>query len=538
ASAPIDSHFILQDQMADNDISANQLSEAFSNLSVDNFLGGAELAEYAKKKDIIRRRSGGQPSPVAKRWVERTIQDILNQGPDVTFPDALSRALFVDGRPSQPRPFKDDSELNKLLSHDAKGFLMNVYDVRQICLFELFSDFRVTSDIITGYANSQDDLGKEDIGSSQKAKTWLQTMINSISRLKLDGGVSKELLNALFVDRIASKNYRRPFKRDPILNGLRLKCDITEFLMKACVLLRRSSFSTLPNNQFPQGWPPSDGPANDFLKDTENFVVNGSKLESEDMKFKVSGGSPKEWFKPWHLKNEDVIVIDVSRPQRHELFGEVAQRAGTLLDNNRAKLKAWDRRNASIGDLTESDRLQSDVLTWHSDVFRLLARPGIEALANTLIERGQDKFILAFDECTELDPSDKPKGIDPPSPDDFGFKTWCLLLDINSALSDLAPTGEIARSFRLKDGYFLLPTWPYLGYDQMANQKQSLSKARDALELRNLTMYGRPYWSTISASFDVVAEEKLFQAAAFDPKRLHPDPSYLASMTPALISQT
>ncbi|THH11518.1 hypothetical protein EW146_g8010 [Bondarzewia mesenterica] len=600
--------------MADNVIAANQLSEAFSNLNVDDFLKD-ELAQYAKKKDILRRLSGGKPLPVAKRWLEWTIQNIVYQDPNVTLPDALLRALFFDGRTDQPRPFKDDLELNKLmLSHDAKDFLMNACD--DFPLLELIPDFGVARQAESFYALCKRKLQNEDIISSQLARTWLETTISGISRL--NGGVSKELLNALFMDGIASQDHTRTFKINQILNDLMLKCDVTEFLMKACLdtpihvetateqatrlnlhfhrefkgLAVERFVKTIPHYEAmydlrkhygriipivqssgtgksrlveelgyhipslsvcfrrgtspAQGWPPSDSPAYDFLKDTENFIVNGKKLGDEDMMFRgeeiaaaflgawtqiindnieaqVPGESPKEWFKSWYLKNED--VADVSRSQRHELFAEVAQRAGTLLDNHRAQLRAW--WNTFIGKVDATDPLRHNVFVWHGNLFLLLAEPGMEALANTLIERGQDKFILAFDECTELDPSILQKEIDPPLPGislialqrilkasdgfhHFGFKFWYLLLDTNSALSHPGPTEDIGRTFKLRDGFIPLPTWPYLGYDQMANQKKG--------RCRRQGMHSGFVTSLCTAGrYDIVAEKKLFQGAVFNP---------------------
>ena len=108
---------------------------------------------------------------------------------------------------------------------------------------------------------------------------------------------------------------------------------------------------------------------------------------------------------------------------------------------------------------------------------------------------------------------------------------WYLLLDTSSSVSDLAPFGPNASSFRLTKALSLLPPWTYLGFNQMVDVGHSkVKKPDDVLKVGHQKTYGRPvssdtctfpffflmystlqYWFGLS-TFEVLqaAREKLF----------------------------
>ena len=122
-----------------------------------------------------------------------------------------------------------------------------------------------------------------------------------------------------------------------------------------------------------------------------------------------------------------------------------------------------------------------------------------------------------------------------------GITIWYVLLDTSSSVSDLAPYGPNSPSFRLTKELSLLPSWTYLGFNQMVDVDLSkgIKKPADVLRVNYQKAYGRPvssdtctfpfffllyftlqYWSGLS-NFEVLeaAREKLFLNHEFDPKK-------------------
>ena len=75
-----------------------------------------------------------------------------------------------------------------------------------------------------------------------------------------------------------------------------------------------------------------------------------------------------------------------------------------------------------------------------------------------------------------------------------GVTIWYLLLDTNSSIFELAPSGSNSPSDRLIDHMVPLPVWPYLGFNQMvpAEYGEDAATAGEALSIEHLKVYGRP----------------------------------------------
>ena len=200
------------------------------------------------------------------------------------------------------------------------------------------------------------------------------------------------------------------------------------------------------------------------------------------------------------MKNWTIINPSSASP-RHRLFMEVAEHAERLLRDKSAELRELRKEITSSPDR-------------YSKIFKILCRPAREKLGATLMEKGFAKFIVAFDECTQLncelyseDPQSKEtdpystmsliavqriiKASDDVDQTQFGT-FWHLLLDTNSSVFDLAPVGHNAPSSRLWAELRPLPVWHYLGFDQMVPSSISVDTPRKALELRHILQYGRP----------------------------------------------
>ncbi|KZT00627.1 uncharacterized protein LAESUDRAFT_764460 [Laetiporus sulphureus 93-53] len=102
-----------------------------------------------------------------------------------------------------------------------------------------------------------------------------------------------------------------------------------------------------------------------------------------------------------------------------------------------------------------------------------------------------------------------------------GIEFWYMLLDTNSSLYELAPSGPDASSYRLAGALKPLPVWCYVNFDQMRRDVE-LKSAEQALLIRFLAMFSRPYWHTLGDSPDVVraARKKLIYHDEFDPENL------------------
>lgn len=203
-----------------------------------------------------------------------------------------------------------------------------------------------------------------------------------------------------------------------------------------------------------------------------------------------------------------------SESRREAFFSEVVHRANKMLADNEAFLadaRAWIK---SLGETTKgppnapstyNDLLKAGAPEWHQKLFNYFCRAAFERLSSKIKDTGNDKFFLALDECTAL----KPAGADERAPlkrislialqrilkaaevmsDPVCF--WFLLLDTNSSVVMLLPSGPSAPSWRLLVDLAPLPPFVYLGFNQhlMLMRKE---KPSDSLSLGNLKNTGRP----------------------------------------------
>jgi hypothetical protein len=192
---------------------------------------------------------------------------------------------------------------------------------------------------------------------------------------------------------------------------------------------------------------------------------------------------------------------DVTNSSRYRCFAEVEDAANQLLSHSVKPLQ--DMRDA-----------QSTVAAWHISLFKhFCSAPAIQ-LAQVLRQLGQERFVLAFDECSQL-------GINKPmsnlresimgmslialmriikASDKFNFEgvtIWYLILDTNSSIFEMFPQSLNAPSTRLTKELELLPPWSFLGFNQMveAHHTANIQKPTDVLSVEFLKKYGRPVCS-------------------------------------------
>jgi len=222
-----------------------------------------------------------------------------------------------------------------------------------------------------------------------------------------------------------------------------------------------------------------------------------------------------DWVYDWHL--DSATNIDNSR--RHAYFAEVAAGAEKLLLGN-FKVIVETRVSYKMQDIAADATDLDSAPVWHKRLFELLCHPSFEKLSQILKKRHVKWFVLAVDECSELN-SAKPVPVSGPKPyraplwrmslialqriikayDDFVSEVpvWFLLLDTNSSVIDMSPLGKEAPSDRFEKGYRSLPAWPYVGFNQMAKKDVFVDKKKlptDVHSMQHLKLYGRPVSST------------------------------------------
>ena len=223
-----------------------------------------------------------------------------------------------------------------------------------------------------------------------------------------------------------------------------------------------------------------------------------------------------DWMHDWHLDS----AINIVNSRRHTYFAEVAARAEKrLLDNSEIIVETRVSYKMQ-GIAADVDNLDSAPV-WHKRLFTLLCHPSFEKLSQVLKERHVKWFVLAVDECSELN-STKPisiSGYRAPlwsmslialqriikAYDDFVSEVpvWVLLLDTNISVVDMSPLGKDAPSDRFEKGFRSLPAWPYVGFNQMVKKGVFVDKKKlptDVHSMQHLKQYGRPVSSTPSVS--------------------------------------
>ena len=222
-----------------------------------------------------------------------------------------------------------------------------------------------------------------------------------------------------------------------------------------------------------------------------------------------------DWMYDWHLDS----ATDIVNSRRHAYFAEVEAGAEKLLLDN-FKVIVEMRVSYKMEDIIASATLDSAPV-WHKRLFELLCHPSFEKLSQVLKRRHVKWFVLAVDECSELNSNRKsdPKHRGPrwsmslialqriiKAYDDFVSEVpvWLLLLDTNSSVIGMSPFGKEAPSNRFEKGYRSLPPWPYVGFNQMAKKDLFVTKKKlptDVHSMEHLKLYGRPVSSTSPPSF-------------------------------------
>jgi hypothetical protein len=168
---------------------------------------------------------------------------------------------------------------------------------------------------------------------------------------------------------------------------------------------------------------------------------------------------------------------------------------------------------------------QNRAENWLNQLYKLFCAESAADLSKMLQERGHNRFVLGFDECTLLDAVGSTARNGAPirypldgmtlmalrriikASDKFttpAFRYWHFLLDTNSSTDVLYPRkSSRVESFYLIDSYKPLPPWHYFEFDCML--KQGLEELANAGELTNVPdtlriqlhrLYGRPVSST------------------------------------------
>jgi hypothetical protein len=170
----------------------------------------------------------------------------------------------------------------------------------------------------------------------------------------------------------------------------------------------------------------------------------------------------------------------------------------------------WADRRQKI--VTENQDVKAD--EWRVDLYRHFCLKAAESLAKALQSLKHDKFIIAFDECTNIKPrvtTDKlvagtdPKFLSPAhgisllalqrmikAQDSFpirGFNYWFLFRDTSSTIAEFFHSRNKVSSARHAT-HTNLPPWPYLGFDMMV--ESPAATPRSALSYNRLKDYGRP----------------------------------------------
>jgi hypothetical protein len=136
------------------------------------------------------------------------------------------------------------------------------------------------------------------------------------------------------------------------------------------------------------------------------MAVVAEKIEARGYNAPLDG----DWLHDWHLDS----ATNILNSRRHTYFAEVAARAEKLLLIN-SKIIVETRVSYNMQDIAaDADNLDSAPV-WHKRLFKLLCHPSFEKLSRGLKERHVKWFVLAVDECSELN-STKPVPVSGPKP--------------------------------------------------------------------------------------------------------------------------
>jgi len=232
-----------------------------------------------------------------------------------------------------------------------------------------------------------------------------------------------------------------------------------------------------------------------------SVVADKLKARATSNTLEASTGWDEGLMTDWELDN----AIDVAQSSRYGSFAKVERLADEYLKTGKEAIQGLRLPSSRPHDYTRS------VVDWHCDLFSHFCLSSYQRFAGVLRELGQEYFVFAFDECTQLGNPAKLsadripqvgmtlialqriiKSFDAYPAEDITL--WFLLLDTTSSIPDLLPQGPDAPSIRLTEGFIPLPPWPYVGFNQVVPKDHivRIQKPSDALHLGHVKVYGRP----------------------------------------------
>ncbi|KZT00635.1 uncharacterized protein LAESUDRAFT_732138 [Laetiporus sulphureus 93-53] len=523
--------------------SVDVLASFFSQLTIKDGTPSQDPLKDALVNNIktIWQAYAGAGSGSGKMFLDGTILFITNSNlPRDRIPGELRAALFKDG--------------------GADGSWQRLQPLPSDQLDKLMADNDMTAFLLSACEHDLPPAAIETIAEQQKR-------LDEAFHVKFRGRFDELFVEALDIYAKIYDNdiyYGRmiPFVQASGTGKTRLAWELGHRMPAFCVCFREDELPT-------SGWPPRDvnrkffdgldGPST-FLAEEKAAAFLGALVE---VLHKTAPADLEGWIKAWSIENP----TDLDGSSRHSHFEDVKKLTTERLTAFKEELFTLrSEHNITVStDAAEADDNAGDeesgtsVTRWHQHLFRILAKPAFDKLADSVQRLGYQRFLLSLDECTELnDPAllRGPKGPRGPqrkmslialqriikAADEFSFphgiQFWYMLLDTNSSVYELASSGPDASSFRLTSALKPLPVFCYVDFDQMRYENKQDDKrggkrggkqddqqdgkiinAEDALLISFLATLGRPYWYSLRNTPEVVraAIKKLIYNDAFDP---------------------
>ncbi|KAF8649321.1 hypothetical protein AX16_005876 [Volvariella volvacea WC 439] len=280
------------------------------------------------------------------------------------------------------------------------------------------------------------------------------------------------------------------------------------------------------------GWPPQDVHAYNFFKARRlNYTFMGEELAAVFLAALVSQIydeiTRSDHTTPWCLNDFQSLWAQGSR--RENFFAAIIGRAEGRLKDLYDELKR--QREAHLTKTPSPDEFKSHI-GWFAWLYEHICLEPYEQLASVLKGLNFHRFFIAFDDCASLGVAHRSQ------PEEYmtllalqrilqqtrenksNIQFWYFFLDTTPIFSMRFPKGPLPTSFRLREPMSLLPPWLYLGFNQIVMKSHPMplpSTAREALLLRSLTQFGRPYWATLDSDLVSTACRKLFAGHDFYP---------------------
>ncbi|EIM81087.1 uncharacterized protein STEHIDRAFT_150135 [Stereum hirsutum FP-91666 SS1] len=295
------------------------------------------------------------------------------------------------------------------------------------------------------------------------------------------------------------------------------------------------------------GWPPGDVPPQEFFA----LHARTKHYKGEEQAAAFLGALMEVISETIDISKKDILADwdhpapgEEEQSSRRRLLQLAMARATTVLSTHTSWLESereWITRLKEMSSRTSTSPKKIDFplttsVDWHKILFQKFCTKGFNDLNDKLVALGHDTFFLTLDECAALGETTEPVDIDPLShitliamhrilkaADTLNTKVqfWFLLLDTDPSRYLREPSGPRNSSSRLVRPLLPLPPFVYLGFNQMAHGIK-IRTAREALSIKHLQRFGRPYWSTLPPSMVVQsATEKLFCVSKYSPVKFY-----------------